>query len=78
MSDTDLDELAAELSEFAAPEKAGGRPPREERAPVASVAPITAFDLGNAKRRADPLRANAGRDMLCNHPLDRLNNQFTS
>jgi hypothetical protein len=31
MSDTDLDELAAELSEFAAPEKAGGRPPREER-----------------------------------------------
>lgn len=31
MSDPDLDELAAELSEFAAPEKAGGRPPREER-----------------------------------------------
>jgi len=31
MNDPDLDELAAELSEFAAPEKAGGRPPREER-----------------------------------------------
>jgi hypothetical protein len=31
MGDPDLDELAAELSEFAAPEKAGGRPPREER-----------------------------------------------
>jgi hypothetical protein len=31
MSDPDLDELAAELSEFAAPEKPGGRPPREER-----------------------------------------------
>lgn len=31
MSDLDLDELAAELSEFEAPEKAGGRSPREER-----------------------------------------------
>lgn len=31
MSDPDLDELAAELSEFATPEKQGGRPPREER-----------------------------------------------
>lgn len=31
MSDPDLDELAAELSEFAAPEKRGGRSPREER-----------------------------------------------
>lgn len=31
MSNSDLDELAAELSEFAAPEKAGGRPPSEER-----------------------------------------------
>ena len=31
MSDPDLDELAAELSEFAAPEAMGGRPPREER-----------------------------------------------
>jgi len=31
MSDPDLDELAAELSEFAAPEARGGRPPREER-----------------------------------------------
>ena len=31
MSDPDLDELAAELSEFAAPEKKSGRPPREER-----------------------------------------------
>ena len=31
MSDPDLDELAAELSEFAAPEKPSGRPPREER-----------------------------------------------
>lgn len=31
MSDPDLDELAAELSDFAPPEKAGGRPPREER-----------------------------------------------
>jgi hypothetical protein len=31
MSDPDLDELAADLSEFAAPEKQGGRPPREER-----------------------------------------------
>ncbi|MCC6765242.1 MAG: GIY-YIG nuclease family protein [Deltaproteobacteria bacterium] len=31
MSDPNLDELAAELSEFAAPEAKGGRPPREER-----------------------------------------------
>ena len=31
MSDPDLDELAAELGEFAAPEAKGGRPPREER-----------------------------------------------
>ncbi|MGJ7500314.1 GIY-YIG nuclease family protein [Variovorax sp. ZT5P49] len=31
MSDPGLDELAAELSDFAAPEKKGGRPPREER-----------------------------------------------
>jgi len=31
MSDPDLDELAAELAEFAAPESKGGRPPREER-----------------------------------------------
>lgn len=31
MTDTDLDELAAELSEFAAPEAKGGRAPREER-----------------------------------------------
>lgn len=31
MSDPSLDDLAAELSEFAAPEKAGGRPPSEER-----------------------------------------------
>jgi hypothetical protein len=31
MRDTDLDELAAELSEFAAPEKQGGRSPLEER-----------------------------------------------
>ncbi len=31
MSDPDLDELASELSEFAAPEKKGGRPPHEER-----------------------------------------------
>jgi hypothetical protein len=31
MSEPDLDELAAELSEFAAPGKPGGRPPRDER-----------------------------------------------
>lgn len=31
MNDPDLDELAAELFEFAAPAKQGGRPPREER-----------------------------------------------
>ncbi|MHA6828328.1 GIY-YIG nuclease family protein [Ralstonia pseudosolanacearum] len=31
MSNSDLDDLAAELSDFAAPEKEGGRPPREER-----------------------------------------------
>lgn len=31
MSSSDLDDLAAELSDFAAPEKKGGRPPREER-----------------------------------------------
>lgn len=31
MSDPNLDELAAELSEFAVPEAKGGRPPREER-----------------------------------------------
>src|SRR5262245_42303646 len=31
MSDPDLDELAVELAEFAAPEAKGGRSPREER-----------------------------------------------
>lgn len=31
MSDPDLDELAAELSDFAAPEAKNGRPPRDER-----------------------------------------------
>jgi hypothetical protein len=31
MSDLDLDELAEELADFAAPEKASGRPPQEER-----------------------------------------------
>ncbi|MCI2808936.1 GIY-YIG nuclease family protein [Eoetvoesiella caeni] len=31
MSKTDLDELASELAEFAAPEKKGGRSPQEER-----------------------------------------------
>lgn len=31
MSDADLDDLRAELDEFAQPEKKGGRPPREER-----------------------------------------------
>lgn len=31
MSDIDLDDLAAELAEFDAPEKSGGRSPREER-----------------------------------------------
>jgi hypothetical protein len=31
MRDPDLDDLAAELSEFATPEKKGGRPPRDER-----------------------------------------------
>jgi T5orf172 domain len=31
MTDLDLDDLASELSEFAAPETKGGRPPREER-----------------------------------------------
>ncbi len=31
MSEPDLDALAAELSDFAAPEAKGGRPPREER-----------------------------------------------
>ncbi len=31
MSDVDLDELSAELEDFAPPEKSSGRPPREER-----------------------------------------------
>ena len=31
MCDPDVDDLAAQLSEFAAPEKKGGRPPHEER-----------------------------------------------
>ncbi|QGA38983.1 GIY-YIG nuclease family protein [Burkholderia glumae] len=31
MSNSELDDLAAELSDFAAPEKTGGRPPHEER-----------------------------------------------
>src|SRR4051794_9378636 len=31
MSNSDLDELAAELAEFAPPEKKGGRPANEER-----------------------------------------------
>src|SRR5665213_1032937 len=31
MSDIDLDELRSELSDFAEPQKKGGRPPREER-----------------------------------------------
>ena len=31
MSDLDLDDLRAELDDFAQPEKSGGRSPREER-----------------------------------------------
>ena len=31
MSEIDLDELRSELSDFAEPEKKGGRSPREER-----------------------------------------------
>ena len=31
MSSSDLDDLAAELGDFAPPEAKGGRPPREER-----------------------------------------------
>ena len=31
MTDLDLDELAAELADFAQPEKKGGRSPHEER-----------------------------------------------
>ncbi len=42
MSDPNLDELAAELAEFAEPEKKGGRPPREERI-IAGFAEIQCF-----------------------------------
>lgn len=42
MRDTDLDDLAAELSEFAAPEKKSGRPPRDERV-IAGFAEIQRF-----------------------------------
>jgi hypothetical protein len=42
MSEPDLDELAAELSDFAAPAKASGRPPQEERV-IAGFAEIQRF-----------------------------------
>jgi hypothetical protein len=56
MSDPDLDELAEELSDFAAPEKAGGRPAREERI-IAGFEEIQRFveEHGHAPRHGEEL-----------------------
>lgn len=70
MSDPDLDELAAELSEFAAPEKAGGRPPREERV-IAGFEEIQRF----VEKQGRPPQHGAGSDIferLYAVRLDRL------
>jgi len=49
VSDLDLDELAAELSDFAAPETKGGRPPREERV-IAGFEEIQRFVAKHGRR----------------------------
>jgi hypothetical protein len=56
MSDPGLDELAEELSEFAAPEKPGGRPPREERV-IGGFEEIQRFfeEHGHAPRHGEDL-----------------------
>lgn len=85
MSDLDLDELAAELADFAAPEKKGGRSPREERiiaafeeirrfAETHGRAPLHGEDRDIFERlyavRLDRLRAlEESRSLLA--PLDR-------
>lgn len=48
MSERDLDDLASELSEFAAPEKKGGRPPEEERV-IAGFEEIQRFVQGQGR-----------------------------
>lgn len=56
MSDPDLDDLRAELDEFAKPQKAGGRSPREERI-IAGFEEIQRFvdKHGRAPRHGDEL-----------------------
>ena len=48
MSDPSLDELAEELAEFAEPERAGGRPPRDERV-IAGFEEIQRFVDGQGR-----------------------------
>lgn len=70
MSDVDLDELAAELSEFAAPEPSGGRSPREQRV-IAGFEDIQRF----VEMRGRPPQHGEDRDLferLYAVRLDRL------
>ncbi len=70
MSDPDLDELAAELSEFAAPEKSGGRPPHEQRV-IAGFEEIQRF----VEKHGHPPQRGEGHDIferLYAVRLDRL------
>ena len=54
MSELDLDQLRAELDDFAEPEKKGGRSPREERI-IAGFEEIQRFvaQHGNAPRHGE-------------------------
>jgi hypothetical protein len=70
MSDPNLDELAAELAEFAEPEKKGERPPREERI-IAGFEEIQRF----AEKHGRAPQHGEGRDIferLYAVRLDRL------
>ncbi|MBI1256577.1 MAG: GIY-YIG nuclease family protein [Chloroflexi bacterium] len=70
MSDIDLDELRAELDDFAEPEKKGGRPPREERI-IAGFEEIQRF----AEKHGRPPQHGEGKDIferLYAVRLDRL------
>lgn len=70
MSDIDLDDLRAELDEFAEPEKKGGRPPREERI-IAGFEEIQRF----VEQHGRPPQHGEGRDIferLYAVRLDRL------
>ena len=67
MSDLDLDELRAELDDFAQPEKKGGRSPREERI-IAGFEEIQRFVETARPRPAARRRARHLRAALCRAP----------